>query len=300
MSRDFGTLWGVDATVTIGVPIDSVGRSGGTESAPGTLRELGLPEALGAHDEGDLAVRIRGEERDPVTGIVASDDVLATTRSVRSAVAEALEAGQRPFLIGGCCAELPGALAGARDVLGAPLGLAHVDGHLDLYDGETSTTGEAADMPISVALGLGPRAWVDAAGGVTTIPERTALVGFRDRAEALADGMRQPEELVRPPLLYGADELREQGVAAAADEMASRLDRAGPYWLHLDVDVLDEAVFPATDYLQPNGLTWEELEAVLAPLAAGESLIGISLACYNPDKDPGLACGRRLVAALAG
>jgi arginase len=288
----------MDATVTIGVPIDSVGRSGGTETAPAVLRELGLPEALGARDEGDLAVRIRGEERDSATGIVAAEDVMRTTSAVRAAVAGALEAGQRPFLIGGCCAELPGAMAGARDALGAPLGLAHVDGHLDLYDGVTSTTGEAADMPIAVALGLGPAAWVEVAGGASAIPERTALVGFRDRAESIADGMRQPEELVRPPLLYGADELRDAGVGAAATELAARLDVAGPYWLHLDVDVLDGEVFPATDYLMPGGLGWEELEAVLAPLVVAENLVGVSLGCYNPNKDPDLACGRRLVAAL--
>jgi len=212
-------------------------------------------------------------------------------------VAASLEAGQRPFLIGGCCAELPGALAGARDALGAPLGLAHVDGHLDLYDGKTSTTGEAADMPISVALGLGPTAWVEAAGGTTTAPERTALVGFRDRAEALADGMRMPEDLLDPPLLYGAEELRERGVVAAAADLATRLGTA-PFWLHLDVDALDEAVFPATDYLQPGGLDWNELTALLAPLAASEALVGASLACYNPDKDPGLACGRSLVEVM--
>jgi arginase len=289
----------MDATVTIGVPVDSVGRSGGTEDAPTILRELRLPEALGARDAGDLAVRIRGEERDPSTGLVGGADVLASTATIRAAVAAALAAGERPFLIGGCCAELPGALAGARDALGAPLGLAHVDGHLDLYDGGTSTTGEAADMPISVALGLGPAAWVEAAGGATTAPERTALVGFRDRAEALADGMRMPEDLDDPPLLYGAHELRERGIAAVAADLAARLGTA-PFWLHLDVDVLDEAVFPATDYMQPGGLDWDELTALLAPLAASEALVGASLACYNPDKDPGLACGRRLVAALAG
>jgi arginase len=289
----------MDATVTIGVPVDSVGRSDGTELAPATLRELGLPEALGARDQGDLAVRIRGEERDPATGIVASLNVLATTATIRAAVAAALAAEERPFLIGGCCAELPGALAGARDVLGAPLGLAHIDGHLDLYDGETSTTGEAADMPISVALGIGPTAWVAAAGGATTIPERTALIGFRDRAESIADGMRQPEDLVRSPLLYGAEELRERGVAAAGTELAERLSAAGPFWLHLDVDALDEVVFPATDYPQPHGLDWEELAALLAPLVASEQLMGASLACYNPDKDPGLNCGRHLVEALS-
>jgi arginase len=289
----------VDATVTIGVPFDSVGRGGGTEGAPAILRELGLPEALGARDEGDLMVRIRGEERDPATGIVASADVLASTTTIRTAVAATLAAGERPFLIGGCCAELPGALAGARDRLGEPLGLAHLDGHLDLYDGRTSTTGEAADMPISVALGLGPTAWVEAAGGPAADPARTALVGFRDRAESLADGMRRPEDLDRPPLLCGAEELRGRGVAVAAAELAARLAVA-PFWLHLDVDILDEAVFPATDYPQPRGLDWGELTALLGPLTASEALVGASLACYNPDKDPDLACGRRLVAALAG
>ena len=284
--------------MTIGVPFDSVGRSGGTETAPSTLRELGLPEALGARDEGDLPVRIRGEERDPDTGLVASADVLESTAKIRRAVATSIAAGERPFLLGGCCAELPGALAGARDALGAPLGLAHVDGHLDLYDGRTSTTGEAADMPISVALGLGPAAWVEIAGGATAVPARTALVGFRDRAESIADGMRQPEDLPDPPLLYGAEDLRARGIAAAAGELAERL-ATGPFWLHLDVDVLDEAVFPATDYLQPGGLDWDELAAVLAPLAASAELVGASLACYNPEKDPDLACGRRLVRALA-
>jgi arginase len=289
----------MDATVTIGVPFDSVGRGGGTETAPSALRDLGLPQALGARDEGDIAVRIRGEERDPATGLVASDDVLESTTLIRRAVAATIEAGERPFLLGGCCAELPGALAGARDALGAPLGLAHLDGHLDLYDGVTSTSGEAADMPISVVLGLGPAAWVAAAGGAAAAPERTALIGFRDRAESIADGMRQPEDLPHPPLLYGAAELRAQGLPVAATELAERLG-SGPFWLHLDVDVLDEAVFPATDYLQPDGLAWEELAALLAPLAAADALVGASLACYNPDKDPGLECGRRLVGALPG
>ncbi len=283
--------------MTIGVPFDSVGRGGGTEAAPSALRGLGLPEALSARDEGDLPVRIRGEERDPATGLLASADVLESTAMIRAAVAATIAAGERPFLLGGCCAELPGALAGARDALGAPLGLAHLDGHLDLYDGRTSTTGEAADMPISVVLGLGPAGWVEAAGGASAVPERTALVGFRDRAESIADGMRQPEDLPHPPLLDGAEELRAHGVAAAAAALAERLG-AAPFWLHLDVDVLDQEVFPATDYLQPDGLDWDELAALLGPLTACGHLVGASLACYNPDKDPGFACGRRLVAAL--
>jgi arginase len=52
-----------------------------------------------------------------------------------------------------------------------------------------------------------------------------------------------------------------------AAELTERLGAAGPFWLHLDVDVLDEAVFPATAYPQPDGLDWGDLAALLAALA---------------------------------
>ena len=236
----------------IGVPIDSVGRDGGSEHGPAALRELGLGEALDARDEGDLAVRIRGEQRDPVTGILASDDVLAATTAIRARVAKLVGTRRRPFLAGGCCAELPGALAGARDARG-PLGLVHLDGHADLYDGDTSTTGEAADMPISVALGLGPQAWVEAAGGPSTAPQHTALLGYRDEQESIEDGMRQPQTLSPAPIVRPLAQVRAAGPDAVAAELAARLQSALPFWLHFDVDVLDQDVFPATDYLMPGG-----------------------------------------------
>jgi arginase len=280
----------------VGVPVDSVGRSGGTEHAPEALRELGLVEVLGGPDRGDLDVRIRGEERDPVTGIVASPDVLATTATLREAVAGAISDGARPFLSGGCCSEVPGALAGARDALGR-VGLAYLDGHLDLYDGTTSPTGEAADMPISVALGHGPAAWVEEAGGASLAPRDAALVGYRDKEESQSYGMLQPEEL--PGLTHvSVDEVRAEGSEAVVDRVTAALGPELPLWLHFDVDVLDQEVFPATDYLMPGGMTWEELLPVMTPLLSAPSLVGASLGCYNPDKDPGRACGRALVGSL--
>jgi arginase len=278
----------------LGVPIDSVGRSGGTELAPKVLRDLGLVEALGAADAGDLNVTIRGDERDPATGIVASDDVLATSVVIREAVAGLLADGARPFLLGGCCSELVGALAGARDILGR-IGLAYLDGHLDLYDGETSPTGEAADMPVSVALGLGPEAWSDAVGGPSVLGDDVALLGYRDLEESLTGGMRHPDAVAG--LVHRSnEEVRSDGPATIGERVAAVLATRSPrFWLHLDVDVLDEAAFPATDYLMPDGLTWDELAALIGPLASHPSLAGASLGCYNPEKDPGERCGRRLV-----
>jgi len=285
------------ALVLIGAPIDSVGRSGGTELAPGVLRELGLGEALGAEDRGDLEIRIRGDERDPETGLIASNDVLAATGEIRTAVVGAIAAGDRPLLAGGCCSELPGALGGARDALGS-VGLAYLDGHADLYDGETSTTGEAADMPISVILGLAPRRWVEVARGPSAEAGRIFLVGYRDRDESIEDGMRQPEDLDPAPWLHPIERVRSDGFRETGEQVASTLSAAGHFWLHLDVDVLDEGAFPATDYLMGGGMSWKELGELLPPLLSSDALIGASIACYNPDKDPERACGRALVDAL--
>ena len=246
----------------LGVPIDSVGRSGGTEFSPRVLRSLGLVEALGAVDAGDLDVSIRGDERDPATGIVASDDVIATSVTIRGAVGEIVGSGSKPFLIGGCCTELVGALAGARD-----------------------------------ALGLGPSAWSEAIGGPSVRSDDVAILGYRDLEEAQTYGMRHPDTV--PGLTHRSNEaVRAAGVWSTGTKVAGALAATGPFWLHLDVDVLDEAQFPATDYLMPRGLTWGELADLIGPLASHPSLAGASVGCYNPEKDPGERCGRRLVELL--
>ena len=273
----------------VGVPIDSVGFSGpaprGTERSPAVWRDAGLRE-LGWPDVGDLPVRIEGNERDRATGIVGSDDVLRATDAIRAAIAERCAVGDRPLLLGGCCTVAPAALAGARDALG-PMGLVYVDGHLDLYDGASSPTGEAADMPVAVVLGDGPAAWRERLGPDTTaVPASVALLGFRDEDELGALGERldrlRGEGLMAvsgPEIHAGAP----AGIGAAALEHATRA--SGRAWLHIDLDVLDEAVFPATDYLLPGGLDWAQLTALIAPLVADERLVGWSIACYNPDKD---------------
>jgi arginase len=269
----------------LGVPIDSVGRSGGTELAPVALRAAGLVERLGLEDRGDLDVRIRGDERDPETGIVGSPDVLATTSAVRAAIGKMVAAGERPLVLGGCCTLVPGALAGVRDAAGS-VGMVNVDGHVDVYDGRTSPTGEGADMPLAVALGLGPAAWVEVAGGPSISPGEGVVLGARDPEEAVDVAGLLDGELADLVVLTPED-LRAQGLSEAGSFAADQLAAdPGRFWIHLDVDVLDERAMPATDYLMPGGLEWEELAELLGPLCGSPAVAGMSIGCLNPEKDP--------------
>ncbi len=289
---------------TLGVPIDSVGLGRadqhGTELSPAALRGAGL-DRLGWGDAGDLDVRIPDHDRDLKTGVIGVAGVLATTSAIRSATADLLRRGEKPFILGGCCTLLPGALAGARDALGS-VGLVYVDGHLDLYDGLTSPTGEAADMPIAVVLGDGPAPWVErVAPAPVSSPGGIALLGYHDPDELGDLG----EELARNRAagLFDADAatIRRDGPAATAAAALDHVRNASDHlWFHVDVDVLDQAVFPATDYLMSGGLDWAELIGLLAPIASADGLVGWSLACYNPEKDPGGSAGRAIVAAMEG
>jgi arginase len=275
----------------VGVPIDTVGSPAGgppfgTEVAPTALRARDLPGRLRAADLGDLDVRVTGPERDPVSGIVGWPSVRSATADIRTAVARVLGEGRRPLLIGGCCGLVMGAVAGARDALGR-VGVVNVDGHVDAYDHRTSPTGEAADMPVGALLGLGWPDLLRVMGPVPVVARGDAVViGARDRDEAAELGdlpdrlgimQRDRDAVVADPPAAGR---------AAVAHFAAGTATAPSYWVHLDVDVLDEAAFPATDYLMPNGLDLDQLARVLEPLAQHPAMIGFSLGCYNPSKDP--------------
>jgi arginase len=282
----------------IGVPIDSAGTPGGTELAPGVLRAHGLGDVVGGEDAGDLATQIRADARDPRTGVVGLDDVCATTAAIREAVGRSLSESRIPFLIGGCCTLVPGALAGVRDVR-SRAGLIHLDGHLDLYDQVSSPSGEAADMPVAVALGLGPEPWVDAAGGRAADPRDVWIVGYRDREQSAADGMIMPEGFEPPIRATSTDELRRAGPGELGAEAAASMSATGGFWAHLDLDIVDPGLFFANDAPVPDGIDWDELTDLLRPLFASQQLAGFSLGCYNPEKDPNGDNGLRVVQVVA-
>lgn len=281
----------------LGVPIDSVGGRVGTTFMPRVLREAGIVETLGARDLGDLDVLIDPPVRDPETGIVGSDSVLAVTRTIREAVARHVDPDTTTVILGGCCTLAVGAIAGLRDRLG-DVGIVYVDGHMDLYDGRNSPSGEAADMPLAVALGVGPKEWVDVVGGSPLLrPDDVALVGFRDLEEARGLGSVTPDEL--PGIVArDTDAIRRAGPAAIAAEVrAAVAPGVRPFAVFVDLDILDESVFP-NDAPVPDGLDWPELQDLLAPLVRDRACRAIAVACYNPERDPDRESARRIVELL--
>ncbi|HKP25455.1 MAG TPA: arginase family protein [Dongiaceae bacterium] len=274
-----------------GVAIDSAGIVGGTELTPAALRKRSRLQRMVAVDHGDLSAPVHDKRRDPRSGLVGHREVVAATATIRTAFTEWLTPGHRTVVLGGCCTLMIGLAAATRDKLGA-FGIAYLDGHLDLYDGQSSPSGEAADVPLATLLGHGDPAVLEAAGGPALAPDGVYLLAARDTLQARGHGSLMPEDFGFRHRDTVAIRAGAAKVGAEARAHFEALDL--PFWLFLDVDALDPAAFPATDALIGDGLTWDELDAVAGPLARSPNLLGVVTTCYNPEKDPDGACGRRL------
>ncbi|MCT7353200.1 arginase family protein [Streptomyces sp. 15-116A] len=257
-------------------------RPSGVEELAGALLGAGLAEGLEAVVAGRVEPAAAYDPvRDPGTGVLNPAGIAAYSVALADAVGGVLDAGRFPVVLGGDCSILLGNLLALRR-RGRP-GLLFLDGHTDFYQPAAEPLGEAASMDLALATGRGPDVLTDLEGrGPLVRDEDVVALGFRDAEESAAAGM-QP----LPPALHAMDlgTVRALGAAEAAARAVALLPDTG-YWIHLDVDVLDDDVMPAVDYRMPGGLTWEELETVLRTALAGHGAVGLDVTIFNPRMDP--------------
>ena len=271
----------------IGVPFDSAGTATGVARAPAALRAAGLLEALkkagsAVVDMGDIQLTPGDADRDPASGIIAPEALLAMVHCLEDAVSAAIASGAAPLVVGGDCPVLLGCLAAIRE---EPVGLLFVDGHEDAWPPHRSTTGEAADMELGLLLG---RSVGDLPDDLRSAlpriqPERVVVVGARDQQELADAGVESVEGVL--------DVIRTEGLTQAAietlvAERIDRLDALGRWWLHVDLDVLSTVSLSAVDYRQDGGMDWPTLAALTHRALGARAVTGWTVTIYNPDLDP--------------
>ncbi|MFD2688125.1 arginase family protein [Streptomyces phyllanthi] len=271
-------------------------RPSGVEELPTALSRAGLPEGLGAVESRRVEAPPYDPRRDRETGILNPGGIARYSVRLADAVGDVLDHGLFPVVLGGDCSILLGILLALRRR--GRHGLLFLDGHTDFYQPSAEPNGEAASMELALATGRGPPLLTDLEGrGPLLRDEDVVAFGFRDSAESAEAGM-QP----LPPRLHAIDldAVRATGAEAAARHALDLLGagRSAGYWVHLDADVLDDAVMPAVDYRQPGGLTWPELEHVLRGAVAGERALGLDVTIFNPRLDPDGGIAARLTDCL--
>lgn len=191
-------------------------------------------------------------------------------------------AGGVPLALLGECTLAPAVTAGLR-VLHPDLVLVWVDAHGDLNTPATTPSGFLGGMPFAILLGWCHEPLRKAAGVDPPLPEeRASLVGARDLDPGERDSIAASQLVV-------ADDIA--GALAA-------LPAGAPVHLHLDGDVLDPDDAPGVDFPALGGWSGERLDTEMAALAATGRVVGVSVCCGNPRRDPDGRSARAYAGAL--
>ena len=202
-----------------------------------------------------------------------------------------------PLVLGGDCSNIIGIMLALRRA--GRYGLFFIDGHADFYQPEAEPNGEVASMDLAIVSGRGPAVLTDIDGLEPLVRDEDIVAfGFRDAEQQREYGSQDIRETAIHAFEF--DEVRQLGTAVAAEQAAGILRRndVEGFWIHLDADVLDDAVMPAVDYRLPGGLSWDELSATLRILMTTGQAVGVNVGIFNPTLDEDGSIARGLVSCL--
>jgi arginase len=219
-------------------------------------------------------------------------------------VHQSLQQSRFPVVIGGDCSILLGSLSGAR--LAGGRGLVHIDGHSDFFHPGNYDTknrlGSVAGMDLALASGRGESLLTEwpqvgkplaADADIIQVGERNAMdANYRSFYGDILD---------TAITMVTVQQALKEGIDAVARRVLTRLEQRNlsKVWVHVDLDVLDEAVMPAVDSPGRPGFQYSQLSELLAALCASGRVMGANFGIYDPDRDRNLRYARPLVECIA-
>ena len=196
-------------------------------------------------DAGDVPVM-------PTVAGQTNDKITEMVRKIRAK-------GAFPIILGGDHS-LTFPVLRALDV---PVTVIHFDAHLDTWNGAPGNLDHAS--------------WVNRAAKLAQV-KKVVQIGQRGLAndeEAMANARKAHT------LIITSEQIHRQGVEWALAQVAPSEN----IYITFDVDVMDPTLAPGTGTLEPDGLSFAEIDALLKGVTAKGRLLGMDIVEVNPMRD---------------
>jgi len=282
----------------IGAPSSAAAFGLGSEKAPAALRAAGLIEKLqGAgyevSDLGDCTPRLFADD-DEHKRARNLTEIVASLNDLKPRVELATKTGALLLVLGGDCTQIIGMLSGARRYY-KHVSLLWVDRHADLNTPASTPSGRLDGMALAAIIGKGSPELVRFWGEPPLVREPDTLIYGLEQVDPA-----EQEFLTRSPMrhVYAVD-IQSRGAASAAQNALGQLHAdAREFMLHLDLDVIAQEDFAASNVPGSGGLNFGDVKESLTEFLKHKNLLAFDVAQYNPEKDPDGSAAKRIVDLL--
>ncbi|MDN7243531.1 arginase family protein [Planococcus sp. N028] len=253
----------------------------GVKALPKWLKQHGFYEALGIDTVYGLSAPIYLMDYNPKTGMLNENQVIEYAKRQAQLLGKQLDTNTFKLLIGGDCSILIGTVLALKKK--GNYGLFFLDGHTDFITPALSQTGGIAGMDLAIAAGIGEEA-------ITNIDR---LKPYIQEDHIFCVGNREFDTSYVAPILdskihyFDLNRVRAVGSTKIVDSFLKVVEEKAldGFFIHLDVDVINDELMPAVDSREKDGFTYEELAPLLQPLLHHSLCIGIEITILDPSLD---------------
>lgn len=258
------------------------GREPGVHKLPDWLKKHHFHALLSPAAVHRLEAPAYRMESDPVQGVLNTDIIVDYARKQADLISTVLSEGRFPLVIGGDCSIIIGSTLALKRR--GRYALFYLDGHTDFVYPQYSGTKAVAGMGAAIVAGIGHEKLINIEEQGPYIEEgHVWCVGNREYDDAYEDIVRQSKATY-----VRQDELRERSIPAVVEAFLSMIDKEqlDGFWLHIDVDILNDELMPAVDSRTAGGLSYEEFDQLLEALLKSPKIAGLNITILDPDLDP--------------
>ncbi|OXA80410.1 arginase [Flavobacterium aquidurense] len=272
----------VEFPSNLGLKEPQPGKEPGVKKLPDWLWKNNLHKFIPHKDVIRLDPPKYSNSKDLETKILNVNSLVEYAREQAYLINNLLTQNKFPFILGGDCSILLGSAMALKQK--GTYGLFYLDGHTDFMNVSLSETGGVGGMAASIVTGNGHQKLTNILNLSPYIKEDNLwCVGNREYDEAYENEIRNSAATY-----LSLEMLRKQGIKNCINSFLSEIETKNldGFWLHIDVDVLNDAIMPCVDSRTPDGLTYDEFNELTSYLFQSEKLSGLEITILDPDLDP--------------
>ncbi|WP_290795334.1 arginase family protein [Flavihumibacter sp. UBA7668] len=271
----------IEVPFNLGLKEPAPGHEPGVKKLPGHLNKHGFHATLNPTQVLQLPAPPYSSAFDEASG-VRNVSQIATYATEQAAILQSvLNKNQFLILLGGDCSILIGTALALKNT--GRYGLFYLDGHTDYMGSYLSETGGAAGMDLAIVTGYGHENLTNLQNKEPYFKQNHVwCVGNREYDESYVN------EILSSHISYiDLHQLRKEGIKACINGFLKMVqeEKLDGFWIHIDVDVLNDEIMPAVDSRQPDGLSFVEFNEILYHLLSNPKATGMQITILDPDLD---------------